>query len=78
MVKKIEWKPEKLDDNTYRVKVMGGWMVTTIVNSTKGVGIGVNCIFISDQHWEWYILEQIVDPKVVRNNIAKDFEPVSK
>lgn len=78
MVKKIEWKPEMLDENTYRVKVIGGWMLVTNLHSSKGGGVGICSLFISDQHYEWQILEPIIDHKIAKENLAKNFESAKK
>lgn len=73
MTKRIEWKWEKIDDSTTRVKVMGGWLVVNVVVSGKG-STSCSSIFIADRDYEWMPVEPIVDPEVNKANLAKDYE----
>jgi hypothetical protein len=75
MRKAFEWKWEQLDVNSARAKVVGGWIVMIICLSYDGkkTGQSSSSVFIEDPHHEWAILQPIVDEKVERANIAKDF-----
>lgn len=73
MPKKIEWKWEKIDDSTTRVKVMGGWLVVNVVVSGKG-STSCSSVFISDKDYEWMPTAPIIDAEVNRINLAKDYE----
>lgn len=59
MRKKIEWQWEKLDENTLRAKVIGGWLVNymiTIDNEKgKDIGISQSMQFVADRDHEWAI-----------------------
>lgn len=75
MRKKIEWKWEKLDETTYRVKVIGGWLIgfyPNVEKSNKNYSI-TNVIFILDRDHEWEIMEEIKDEKLLKSNLANDF-----
>lgn len=84
MTKKIEWKWEKIDDNTARVKVFGGWLVlhtqTTFITGefSKKTNVNINnsesMIFIPDRDYEWMPTQPIVDPEINKANLAKDYE----
>jgi hypothetical protein len=62
MRKKIEWEWEKLDDSTWRVKVIGGWLVLhvnqIIVTDAKKREIEQreSMVFISDRDHEWTVV----------------------
>lgn len=73
MPKNIEWKWEKIDDATTRVKVMGGWLVVNMVDSSKS-SKSFSSIFIADKDYEWRPTPPIIDPEVNRANLAKDYE----
>jgi len=72
MRKKIEWVWEKLDENTIRAKVIGGWLVNymiTIDNEKgKDIGISQSMQFVADRDHEWAIVEPF-DPS--KTNIEK-------
>lgn len=73
MNKKIVWEWEVIDQNTKRVKVVGGWLlIHQTLNGNKAVS--ESSVFITDQHWEWKPIEPYVDPVVERANMAKDYE----
>lgn len=48
------WNWEEIDDQTSRLKVPGGWIVRTIVNSPPS---SVHQIFVEDAHHEWLTVE---------------------
>lgn len=52
MVKKVEWKPELLDEHHFRIKVFGGWMVTVSKENNKSIAF--SSIFVPDRDHEWY------------------------
>lgn len=64
MRKKIEWLWEKLDENTFRAKVIGGWLILhtnhiVITDSKKrdGVSQSESMTFVCDRDHEWVIVE---------------------
>lgn len=52
---KFEW--EKLDNDTRRVKVIGGWIVQTKIfeEGSRGVMISESSVFIPDAEHKWEI-----------------------
>lgn len=73
MRKKIEWKLEKLDDHTYRAKVIGGWIVTKAIFHPKG-GVTESMVFVADRDHEWEIAIPFDprDPGKVRPKVNPD------
>jgi hypothetical protein len=67
MRKKIEWQWEKLDNNTLRAKVIGGWLVNYMVTidneKGKDIGISQSMQFVADRDHEWVIAAPF-DPSV--------------
>jgi hypothetical protein len=65
MRKKIEWQWEKLDGNTLRAKVIGGWIVrciggllkteVTSVKDAKSLPMSESMVFVPDRDHEWVI-----------------------
>ena len=55
MRKKFDWGWEKLDEYTYRAKVIGGWLVVNEITSTKG-NCGNAMAFVPDRDHEWMIV----------------------
>ncbi len=74
MRKKIEWKWEKLDDVSRRVKVIGGWLVQAEVLSNKGP-CAVSTVFVADRDHEWHIIEPIEHQAAQPSVKADDFQP---
>jgi hypothetical protein len=72
MVKKMPWEWEVLDNDTYRAKVIGGWLVAKILKGRKSEDIGQTMVFVNDQDHMWVILKpKEVEP--VKPSIAEDF-----
>lgn len=76
MRKKIEWLWERLDEATWRAKVIGGWLVKT--EYAEGKLVATSMTFIPDRDHEWAIAIPKPDIQVERSDIAKDFEPSPK
>jgi hypothetical protein len=57
MRKKIEWKWEKLDEFTFRAKVIGGWLVHT--QATEKGRMSCCMSFVQDKDHEWIITPPI-------------------
>jgi hypothetical protein len=75
MRKRIEWNWEHLDETTSRIKVIGGWLVRTVLNHQKH-GVGVGLAFVADRDHEWNILPPIQTQAASSQvNKAADFEP---
>lgn len=80
MAKKIVFQWELVNDHhegkiqTLRAKVMGGWILKTIIQDVKMKVFTSNVLFIADTDWQWQPIEPYVDPKVVKANIAEDFK----
>lgn len=60
-MKKILWEPEKLDQLSWRAKVLGGWMVVTEIVSEKG-HVSNTSIYVQDQHHKWEIGQRQPNP----------------
>lgn len=89
MRKRIEWEWEKLDTNTFRAKVIGGWIIRCIggflrnevvsVKEAKNLSMSESMTFIPDRDHEWHILPKLIDEleNGIINQINKsaDFDP---
>lgn len=79
MRKKIEWQWEKLDEGTYRAKVIGGWLIMhvnqCIVNDSKKreMAISESMCFIADRDHEWTVIAPVQNTPVIPK--PNDFEP---
>jgi hypothetical protein len=63
---RIEWEWERLDANTSRAKVIGGWMVRSEWATNKS-GVALSSMFVADKDHCWNILQpakEIPAPKV--------------
>lgn len=69
---KLEWKWEPLDDNTARAKVIGGWLIQSFITSNKG-NVGNAMVFLADRDHTWVIRPPMIDEKIERNELAKEF-----
>lgn len=67
MATKLKWEWEALDDETSRVKVVGGWLVCH-KTSTKSESM----VFIADHNHQWHILVPQVE-EAKKPSVAKDF-----
>lgn len=72
MAKKLIWEWERLDESTWRAKVIGGWLVlhTNSVAITDGkkreVAQSESMAFIADREHTWPILKPVEEvPGVV-------------
>ena len=65
----FEWEP--LDGGTWRVKVIGGWIIRSV--STFEMTIAESMVFIADRDHEWKITEPKADPIVEQSTLAQDF-----
>ena len=80
MRRNFTWKWEKLDENTQRAKVIGGWVLltTSTVTGTKGNGISETTVFIPDSDHLWNIIPEAKETAVHTPKIkAADFEAPS-
>lgn len=83
MIKKLQWGWERLDENTMRAKVIGGWIIRCIggllkaevvtVKEARNIPMSESMIFVSDPEHQWTIVQPKVDPLIERSTIAKDF-----
>ena len=55
MIKRTYWNMEELDENSWRVKVIGGWIVYSQITSNKG-HVGLTSTFVQDRDHEWQVL----------------------
>ncbi len=81
MRKRIEWEWEKLDDHTFRAKVIGGWLVSTepFTPSTNKQAPTNSAVFIPDRDHEWHILEPVSEETAQKSsNNSADFDPKIK
>jgi len=85
MRKRIEWKWEQLDENTFRAKVRSGWLVIHKSSSMIGGGkittynLSESMQFVPDNDHQWEILPPLneVSNSGKSNTTAvnaKDFE----
>ena len=72
---KMEWKWERLDDNTSRVKVIGGWLVHRHRREDwgKSVAMSESMLFIPDRDHEWIIVAPI-EEKIPAKSAGSDWE----
>lgn len=54
MRKKIEWQWEKLDDATWRAKVIGGWLVKS--EYCLGKTPATTMAYVIDRDHEWHVI----------------------
>lgn len=86
MRKKIEWQWEKLDANTLRAKVIGGWILRCVgglqpvgivpVKEAKTLPLSESMVFVPDRDHEWAIIapfDPSVTSKVAPKVNAEDF-----
>lgn len=62
MRKKIEFVWERLDENTGRAKVYGGWIVTITMSDAKKATS--SSVFVSDPEHGWVIIPPTMPPKI--------------
>ncbi len=81
MQKKIEWQWEKLDANTSRVRVIGGWIVHHDKHALakKGNSENILCsesmVFIADRDHEWFIIPPVDETIALKEKaVVSDFE----
>lgn len=79
---RLDWNWEKLDNNTYRAQVFGGWIVRCVggfgkaevvsVKEAKNLQLSESMVFVSDRDHQWTINPP---PKETEKkpSIAKDF-----
>jgi len=88
MIKKMQWNWERLDANTYRAKVIGGWIVlhcgganscsdTLSSAELKKLPLSESMVFMPDRDHEWTIVTPKADIQVEKSALAKDFEAKS-
>jgi hypothetical protein len=63
---KIPWEVENLDEYSWRVAVIGGWIVYSAVESAIG-GSAITSVFVKDQDHLWVIRkpENEIPPSMV-------------
>ena len=77
MRKKIEWQWEKLDDETARARVIGGWLVLHKTHAKNNSAESVT--FVADRDHEWCVVEPYSEKvKVLSSLKASDFDPAPK
>ena len=74
MILKLYWNWEKLDETTYRAKVIGGWLVKTHASAEgkSGWAISETVTFLQDSEHRWVIL-QPPKPEEKKPSVAQDF-----
>lgn len=73
MRKKIEWKREHLEDNTWRVMVIGGWIVYCLEKGKNNISLAST--YVPDRDHEWSVAAQAVEAQWPKKDIGKDFKP---
>lgn len=84
MRRKFEWEWEMIENlsqegvfqsSTYRAKVIGGWLIRTVLRDFKLKGISESTTMIQDRDHEWMIVPKIEEVAVQAPKIkASDFE----
>jgi len=81
MRKKIEWQWELIETSpnsntqTYRAKVIGGWVLWTVLQEVKLKLLSTSQVFIPDRDHEWYIVPPY-NPEEQKPTVkADDFKP---
>jgi hypothetical protein len=81
MRKKIEWQWELIEESpsrnmqTLRAKVIGGWVLKTIVAELKLKLLTSSMVFIADRDHEWHIIPPVVQEAPKKIAEADAFEP---
>lgn len=65
MIKRTEWKLEKLDPSSNRVKVYGGWIVNQVFVDSKEKLITATSVFVPDRESEWQVLQPKTELNIV-------------
>ncbi len=78
-MKKVKWAWETLDEHTYRVKVIGGWMVVSESVSGKG-NVSITGIFVADRDHEWLPVHPSSEKaqEAVKNEVPELLKAVGK
>ena len=58
-INRISWEPVTTGD-TYRLKVIGGWIVqeTVLHESGNGLSTSMSMVFVSDPEHKWVIVSE--------------------
>lgn len=81
MRKKMEWQWEMIEElndgmlQTYRAKVIGGWVLKSITQNLKVKLMTESMVFIADRDHEWTIVQPLKAEEPKTTNKAADFEP---
>lgn len=76
-MKKVRWEWETIDQNTKRVKVVGGWLVIYQEISVKGHST-MTSQFIADSSFEWHIIHPVPEVIPVKEEMPNLLKMVSK
>jgi len=76
-MKKIpfEWEivEEKEKTQVYKAKVIGGWLVMTVVQEPKLKIISHSTIFLADRDHEWFHIPPYKEERPPESKLAADF-----
>jgi hypothetical protein len=82
MQKKIVWQWELIENSpngntqVYRAKVIGGWVLWTVLQDAKLKMLSTSQIFIADRDHEWVVQAPFVEPPAPAPTVkAADFDP---
>ena len=70
MIKRTYWEPEVLDEHSWRLKVIGGWVVYTESVSNKG-HVALTSVYVPDRDHEWQIISRPPEFSVVSNEVPQ-------
>lgn len=77
MIKKMEWNWEPIEDKqniqTYRAKVIGGWILLTVIQDTKLKILSNSTVFIPDRDSEWTIVKPKVEVEASQEKISEGY-----
>lgn len=78
MRKRLEWEWEQLDEATWRVKVIGGWLVLhvktfVVAGKNSSMHQSESMVFVHDPGHEWHILPKVVDENVQKSSVSEGF-----
>lgn len=78
-MQKIAWNWELIEESpngntsVHRAKVIGGWIVWTIVQEIKLKVFNSSQVFVPDRDHLWVILQPPKEEKLRSNKLAEDF-----
>lgn len=77
MIKKIKWEFELIESKehtqSYRAKVIGGWLVMNVIQDTKLKLLSHSTVFIADRDHEWVILPNAPIESSLKQSVSEGY-----